>query len=542
MWQREAVGQRIGPFELRAVLGRGGSAVVYRAFDSSRQRNVAVKIISPGHALDDGFRARFLQEAEVISRLRHPNVLEIIDSGDGALSEPGQPGYPDGLAFLVTEYMAGGSLANRLGDIPDAAQRAQLALAVAQQIGSALDCAHAAGVLHRDVKPSNVLIGEEGRFVLSDFGLARVLQTGSSLHATVTGMVAGTPAYMAPEQALGEPADGRTDLYGLAILVYEIVTGRVPFRAETPLATMLAHVHQPVPDPRARRPETDPAVARVLLQALSKAPDERYQSGVELALALRQAIAGAYGEDELVTGTYVLPAAAPPVRGEDASTTEASSAGQRRWLRFGATAEGDDPADESAGGGPSVAPDARPRGGSLAAPAAADLPEAPEAPAGAHAASPRRRSAWVVPARVAAAAAAAVFGFGVATAGWTLTIGPGRPALSRLVAWLATDTPPQVEVVIPHNNRQQPTLRPSFTIAFTAKMDQETVERAVRLEPAVPLDFEWTERFLVVQPRFDLQPDTLYTLSIDPSAWRARGWRGWRRGWPVRRRRSGTAG
>ena len=349
MWQREAVGQRIGPFELRAVLGRGGSAVVYRAFDSSRQRNVAVKVISPGHALDEGFHARFLQEAEVISRLSHPHVLEIIDSGEGAFAEPGQPGYPDGLAYLVTEYLAGGSLANRLGDIPDAAQRAQLALAVAQQIGSALDCAHAAGVLHRDVKPSNVLIGEDGRFVLSDFGLARILQAGSSLHATVTGMVAGTPAYMAPEQALGEPADARTDLYGLAILLYEIVTGRVPFRAETPLATMLAHVHQPVPDPRTRRPETDPCVAGVLLRALAKAPDDRYQSGVELALALRDAIATAYGEDEVATGTFVLPGPAPAQRAEDASTTEASSAAPRRWLRFGAQPDGD-AADESGAG------------------------------------------------------------------------------------------------------------------------------------------------------------------------------------------------
>jgi hypothetical protein len=366
-------------------------------------------------------------------------------------------------------------------------------------------------VLHRDVKPSNVLIGEDGRFVLSDFGLARILQAGSSLHATVAGMVAGTPAYMAPEQALGEPADARTDLYGLAILLYEIVTGRVPFRAETPLATMLAHVHQPVPDPRTRRPETDPAVAGVLLRALAKAPDDRYQSGVELALALRDAIAAAYGEGEVATGTFVLPTPAPAQRAEDASTTEASSAGPRRWLRFGAQPEPDGvgAADESAAGTGAVPLDGAPS-------RARASPE--PAPAAAHAASPRRRSTWVVPARLAAAAAAAVFGFGVATAGWTLTIGPGRPALSRLVAWLGTDVPPQVEVVIPHNNRQQPTLRPSFTIAFTAKMDQETVEHAVRLDPAVPLDFEWTERFLVVQPRFDLEPDTLYTLIIDQSA------------------------
>src|SRR5262249_7720894 len=144
-------------------------------------------------------------------------------------------------AYLVTEYMPGGSLAGQLAVERDAPARAQLALAVAEQIGAALDWAHAGGVLHRDVKPSNVPIAADGRLVLGDFGLARVLQPGASLHATQSGLVAGTPAYMAPEQALGEPADSRTDLYGLAVVLYEIVTGRVPFRSDTPLATMLAH-------------------------------------------------------------------------------------------------------------------------------------------------------------------------------------------------------------------------------------------------------------------------------------------------------------
>ncbi|HEX2185034.1 MAG TPA: serine/threonine-protein kinase, partial [Chloroflexota bacterium] len=175
MWQRVAPGQRIGPYELKEELGHGGSAVVYKAFHRSRKRYVALKLIAAGYAADETFRARFRREAELFARLRHPHVLQVIESGDTGRGDSGVPG---GLAYLVTEYMAGGNLADQLRQERTPKERALLALAVAEQIGSALDWAHAADVLHRDAKPSNILIAADGRLVLGDFGLARALGHG----------------------------------------------------------------------------------------------------------------------------------------------------------------------------------------------------------------------------------------------------------------------------------------------------------------------------------------------------------------------------
>lgn len=464
MWQGLAAGRRFGPYELNEELGRGGSAVVYRAFDTSRQRDVAVKVMAPIHALDDSFRARFRQEAEVIARLVHPHVLKVLDSGQGAYDDPA---LPADLAYLVTEYMAGGSLSEQLSVQRDPALRAQIALVVAQHIGEALDWAHGAGVLHRDVKPSNVLISADGRFVLGDFGLARVLQGDASLNVTITGTVAGTPAYMAPEQALGEPADSRTDLYGLAVVLYEVVTGHVPFTAETPLATMLAHVHQPVPPADTPSAPAPAAISAVLLRALAKSREDRYQSGRDLSAALREAVAAVYGESQIVTGVYPLVPLTRPL------------------------AEG--------------------------AAAASDHPPRRGAPPLRSAAPVRRRRPWSLPLRVAASVALVVAG-GAATAGATLAVGPARPALARLVTRLATDaTQPRVERILPPVTKN-PTLRPSFHVIFNVKMEQESVERAMRFDPPVPLDFEWIDTAVVVTPRVDLELASWYTLIIDRTA------------------------
>lgn len=461
MWQGLAAGRRFGPYELNKELGRGGSAVVYRAFDTSRQRDVAVKVMASIHALDDSFRARFRQEAEVIARLEHPHVLKVLDSGQGAYDDPA---LPADLAYLVTEYMAGGSLSEQLTVQRDPATRAQLALVVAQHIGEALDWAHGAGVLHRDVKPSNVLISADGRFVLGDFGLARVLQGAASLDVTITGMVAGTPAYMAPEQALGEPADSRTDLYGLAVVLYEVVTGHVPFSAETPLATMLAHVHQPVPPADTPSAPAPAAISAVLLRALAKSREDRFQSGRDLSAALRTAVATVYGESQIVTGVYPLP----------------------RPIEDGAAA-------------------------------ALDRPLRRDAPLLRSASLARRRRPWSLPLRVAASVAIVAAG-GAATAGATLAVGPGRPALARLVTRLATDaTQPRVERILPPVTKN-PTLRPSFHVIFNVKMEQESVERAMRFDPPVPLDFEWIDTAVVVTPRVDLELASWYTLIIERTA------------------------
>src|SRR5687768_6576678 len=303
---RAAAGKTLGPCLLQEEIGRGGGSIVFRAEHAPLNRPVAVKVIAGpygGAGLSDPvFLARFRQEAELVSRLSHPHILAILDSGQTGPEDE----IPDS-AYLATEYMAGGNLASYLdahSDTLDQKARCRLAVSVAEQIGAALDHAHSHDILHRDLKPSNILIGdvagaEQGsldspkRFVLGDFGLARLLQTGASLHLTATGLVAGTPAYMAPEQALGEPAEPATDLYGLAVVLYEIVVGRVPFDAETPLATMLAHVHQPPPAPRRLSPDVPRAVEVVLLHALAKARDERYGSGYELSRALRAAAVAA---------------------------------------------------------------------------------------------------------------------------------------------------------------------------------------------------------------------------------------------------------
>src|SRR5688572_3130969 len=298
---RAAAGKTLGPCLLQEEIGRGGSSIVFRAQHALLDRPVAVKVIAGPYgplAADTSFLARFRQESELVSRLSHPHILSILDSGQTGPEDE----IPDA-AFLATEYMPGGNLAGYLAthaDALDQKERCRLAVRVAEQIGAALDHAHSHDILHRDLKPSNILIdAEPQRFVLGDFGLARLLQTGASLHLTATGLVAGTPAYMAPEQALGEPAEPATDLYGLAVVLYEIVVGRVPFDAETPLATMLAHVHQPPPLPRRLSPGVPRAVEVVLVHAPAKARDERYGTGYELARALRSAVTAAYGADAL---------------------------------------------------------------------------------------------------------------------------------------------------------------------------------------------------------------------------------------------------
>ncbi|MGH2368927.1 MAG: protein kinase domain-containing protein, partial [Chloroflexota bacterium] len=493
MWQRVAPGRRFGPYELGEELGRGGSAVVYLAYDTALGRDVAIKVIAAGYAADETFRARFRQEAQLIARLRHPHILEVLDSGE---TGPDEQDVPGGLAYLVTEYLPVGSLAGQFSRQRSGHDRALLALAVAEQIGSALDWAHSAGVLHRDVKPSNVLIGAGGRLVLGDFGLARVLHDGVSLHLTVSGLVAGTPAYMAPEQALGEPADARTDLYGLAVVLYEIVAGQVPFQAETPLATMLAHVHQPVPSPHELQAGTAPSVEAVLLRALAKSRDERYQTGGELAGALRAAVAAAYGESQITTGAFPIVSPAPVA-------TTGSTTSPLVWSHASGTGLGAQAFRPLQPLPDSPATNSRP-------------PVEPKPPVRMAPRRPRLRRF----AAVAAASLASVTLF--ATGGATLALGPGRPALSRLVARFAADVDaglPRVERMLPPvNERQNPTLRPSFTILFNVKMEQESVERAVRMEPAVPLDFEWYPLYVVVTPRADLALATWYTLIVDETA------------------------
>jgi eukaryotic-like serine/threonine-protein kinase len=266
------VGDRLGQYELREQLGRGGMAVVFRAYQPSLEREVAIKVLQNATG-DPDFVERFRREARSISRLRHPNILTVYDFGE-----------QDGLAYMVGELVGGGTLAERLGQ-PLPFQWVGVCLAA---VASALDYAHESGLIHRDVKPSNILMTEADLPILSDFGVAKLLQEGVA-HLTGSGMVVGTPEYMAPEQALGQEVGPPCDIYSLGVVLYQMVVGQVPYAGPSPVAVALAHVNSPLPPPRQLNPELPVAIERVLLKVLLKEPSERHQTASELALDFAEA-------------------------------------------------------------------------------------------------------------------------------------------------------------------------------------------------------------------------------------------------------------
>ena len=226
-----ARGGMLGRYRLESILGRGGMAEVFRAEDTRLGRPVAVKVILADHAADPSFVERFLREARLVASLEHPNILPVYDFGE----EGGRP-------YLVMPFLDGGTLRDRirLGPVPLAKASGWLT-----PLAGALDAAHEAGILHRDVKPANVLLGRGERVFLADFGIAKMLETVTGL--TATGTVMGTPLYMAPEQAQGMPATPATDRYALAVVAYEMLAGRPPFEGESPLSVMNQHVTSPAP-------------------------------------------------------------------------------------------------------------------------------------------------------------------------------------------------------------------------------------------------------------------------------------------------------
>jgi serine/threonine protein kinase len=284
--ERLLTGRTLGQCRLLEQLGRGGMAAVYKAYQSSLDRYVAVKVLPPSLAYSPDFAARFRREARAIARLNHPNILPVYDSGqEGELS------------YLVMRYVEGGTLQEMLGK-PMPLERV---VEIITQVGGALEYAHQEGIIHRDVKPSNVLMDKGEWAFLSDFGLAKMVET--SVQLTKTGAL-GTPAYMAPELGKGEPADERSDIYSLGIVLYEMLTGRVPFKAPTPMAVVLEHISTPLPVPRTINPDIPEAVEQVLLKALAKDPADRFRCMGEMVTALQKAV----GREPGVT-TVVPPAA-----------------------------------------------------------------------------------------------------------------------------------------------------------------------------------------------------------------------------------------
>ena len=270
----DLTGRQLGPYRVVASLGEGGMAAVYKAYQPGMDRYVALKILPRHFASDPTFMGRFQQEARIIAKLQHPHILPVFDFGEA-----------DGYTYLVMPFVTGGTLTELLTGQPLPLKQIRT---IVSQLGDALDYAHAHGLVHRDVKPSNVLLDERGNCLLSDFGIAKIIE-GTSRFTTTGGLI-GTPAYMSPEQGAGEKIDRRSDIYSLGVMLYEMATGRAPFAAETPVAVVIKHIHDPLPPPRMHNPALPEALERTILKALAKRPDDRFASAAEFVQALQAAI------------------------------------------------------------------------------------------------------------------------------------------------------------------------------------------------------------------------------------------------------------
>ncbi len=269
-------GQTLGQYQIVRQLGEGGMATVYLGEQTSIGRTVAIKVLPPHFMHDATFMQRFEREVKVIAELQHPRVLPVYDYGQIG----GRP-------YIVMAYMAGGTLADLLEKGPIELDEV---VRLIGQIAEGLDHAHRKGIIHRDFKPSNVLIDQHGNAYLADFGIAKISE--STVQLTGTGIV-GTPAYMAPEMGQHGSVTPQVDVYAVGVTLYQMLTGKYPFKGDTPLSVMMAHATRPVPDVREARPDLPNAISDVVRTAMAKEPADRYQSAGELARALRAAVAAA---------------------------------------------------------------------------------------------------------------------------------------------------------------------------------------------------------------------------------------------------------
>jgi serine/threonine protein kinase len=277
------VGTNLGNCTLQQLIGQGGMGAVYLAQQSRPHRQVAVKVLLPSTTLKPqhlvAFLERFRRETDAAASLEHPNIMPVYEYGER-----------DGIAYLVMPYISGGTLRDvmeREGTLAFPKTVNYL-----EQMAAALDFAHARGVIHRDIKPANILLTPEGRLLLTDFGLVKILSDGQGAQIRLTGAGApvGTPDYMSPEQVMGTEVDGRADQYSLGIILYQMITGTTPFQGETPMQIAAQQLHtQPTP-PRMFRPELSEAAEQVLLKSMAKRPGERYTNTLELATAFRMAL------------------------------------------------------------------------------------------------------------------------------------------------------------------------------------------------------------------------------------------------------------
>lgn len=269
------IGTRLGPYELIEEVGKGGMATVYRAYQPAVDRFVAVKVIHRSIAGDSSAIERFQREARLVTRLEHPHLLPIYDYN--ATHDP---------PYIVMRYLESGTLKDILDQDPIPLKEIAFML---RQVCAALDYAHRQGVIHRDIKPSNIMVDQDGNAFLMDFGIARISgMTGPGI--TGTGFAVGTPGYMAPEQGMGLEVDARADIYALGVMTFQLVTGRLPFDAETPLALIIKHINEPIPNVTDINPNVPVDLDGILQKALAKSSEDRYQTATEFADAVVQAV------------------------------------------------------------------------------------------------------------------------------------------------------------------------------------------------------------------------------------------------------------
>jgi hypothetical protein len=324
-----AAGVEVAGYRIESVAGRGGMGVVYRATDINLDRPVALKLISDELAQDDGFRVRFKRESRLAASIRHPNVITVFVAGE-----------EDGNLFIAMDYIEGTDLKALIGD--RGVLEPQAAVRIVWQVAQALDAAHAKTLVHRDVKPANVLIADEGdapHAYLTDFGLTK--NVGSETGMTKTGVVVGTIDYMAPEQIAGGPVDARVDVYSLGCVLWEALTGKVPFERDSAVAKMFAHAHEPPPSLADARPGLSRELDAIVGRAMAKRPEDRYLSAGDLGEAALAAVEGrpiAVSEKSVAVG-----AAAPgdPTAVARRAPTAAAAPGRARrrpWRLLGAGA------------------------------------------------------------------------------------------------------------------------------------------------------------------------------------------------------------
>ena len=270
-----------GRYRLDAQIGRGGMSTVYRAFDTVLERPVAIKLMHREIAADSDQLERFRREARSVARLNHPHIVTVIDAGE----EPGEDGH-GGTPYIVLEYVQGETLKQLIRR--EGPLEVTEAIAYAIEIARALQAAHEQLIVHRDVKPQNILIGEEGGAKITDFGIARTL-TEEGL--TMVGRVLGTTDYVSPEQALGQAVTGQSDLYSLGIVLYEMLTGQVPFSGDSPVVVAMSHVREQVPDVQQLRGDISAATASVVDRAVAKDLDYRYANAEQMIAALEEVLA-----------------------------------------------------------------------------------------------------------------------------------------------------------------------------------------------------------------------------------------------------------